>query len=105
MVNALQALLTKVGVNKDDIRAEEFAGFTMDHSKEISNSRGRSYVLTAAIVLIAMVVIILHVRGVSHTDLSKRSFKNPITYLLITMPLFIAAFKVFALLKLKHAHG
>jgi len=101
MVNAMQAVLADVGVNKDNIRAEEFAGFKMDHNKEISDSRGKSHLLTIAIVLIAMVVIILHVRGVSHADLTKLSFKNPITYLLIAVPLFIVAFKAFALLKLK----
>lgn len=35
MVNAMQAVLTEVGVNKDNICAEELAGFKMDHNKEI----------------------------------------------------------------------
>jgi hypothetical protein len=51
--------------------------------------------------LIALVIVILHVAGISHADLAKFSFENPITYLLVAVPLFIIAFKVFALLKLK----
>ncbi len=41
MVNAMQAVLAEVSVNKDNIYAEEFAGFKMDHNEESSNSRGK----------------------------------------------------------------
>ncbi len=101
MVNAMQAVLAEVGLNKDSIRAEEFAGFKMNHKEESSNPRRKSHFLIAAITLIVLMIVILHVIGVSHADLTKFSFNNPITYLVIALLLFVVAFKVFALLKLK----
>ena len=101
MVNAMQAVLAEVGVSKDNIRAEEFAGFKMDHNGETSNSRGKSRLLIAAIVVMVSAMIILHVGGVSHVDLARFSFQNPTTYLVIILLLFVVAFKVFAFLRLK----
>jgi len=101
MVNAMQAVLAEVGVSKDNIRAEEFAGFKMDHNGETSNSRGKSRLLIAAIVVMVSAMIILHVGGVSHVDLAGFSFQNPTTYLVIILLLFVVAFKVFAFLRLK----
>ena len=101
MVNAMQAVLAEMDVNKEDIRAEEFAGFKVDHNEEISDSRGKRHLLVAAIASIALVIVILHVAGISHADLTKFSFENPITYLLMAVPFLIITFKVFALLKLK----
>jgi ferredoxin-NADP reductase len=37
MVSAMRTLLINSGVNKDNIRAEEFSGFKMDHNGVISN--------------------------------------------------------------------
>jgi len=102
MVNTMQAVLAEVGVNKDNIRAEEFAGFKMGYSKKTSNSRGKSRLLSAAIILMVLVMVILHVGGISHADLARSSFKNPVTYFVIGLLLFVVALKVFALLKLKH---
>ncbi len=102
MVNAMQRVLAQVGVNGDNIRAEEFAGFKMDHNEETSNSRRKSHLLITAIALMVLVMVILHVGGVSHADFTKLSFKNPITYLVIALLIFVVVFKVFALLKLKH---
>lgn len=101
MVNAMQAVLAEVGMNKDDIRAEEFAGFEMGHTAETSTAGGKSYLLIAALALMVLVMVILHVIGVPHADLTKFSFNNPITYLGIALLLFVVAFKIFALLKLK----
>ena len=37
MVSAMRTLLTDSGVNEDNIRAEEFSGFTMDHTNDVTN--------------------------------------------------------------------
>jgi ferredoxin-NADP reductase len=37
MVSAIRTLLTDSGVNEEDIRAEEFSGFKMDHNDNIIN--------------------------------------------------------------------
>jgi ferredoxin-NADP reductase len=37
MVSAMRTLLTDSGVNEEDIRAEEFSGFKMDHNDDIIN--------------------------------------------------------------------
>ncbi len=42
MVGAMQTMLAEVGVRKDNIRAEEFAGFEMGHDKETSNSGSKN---------------------------------------------------------------
>jgi len=102
LVNAIQALLAEAGVHKDNVRAEEFAGFTMDHKAETSQARGKSHLLLAAILLVIAGVVIVHIVGVSHVDFTRLSFRNPITYLGIALLLTLVTFKVFALLKLKH---
>jgi ferredoxin-NADP reductase len=37
MVSAMRTLLIDAGVNEEDIRAEEFSGFKMDHNDDITN--------------------------------------------------------------------
>ena len=100
MVNGMQAVLTQMGADKDNILAEEFAGFQMGHNEESSDSRGKSHLLIAATALMVLLMAILHVEGVSHADLARLSFKNPITYLVIALLLFVLSFKVLTFLKL-----
>jgi len=100
MVNGMQAMLAEVAVNKNNIRAEEFAGFKMGENEDAPNSRGKSLLLIAAFALMVLVMVILHIGGVSHADLTRFSLKNPITYLVIVLLLFVVSLKVFALLKL-----
>jgi ferredoxin-NADP reductase len=45
MVGAMQTVLSEVGVSKDNIRAEEFAGFEMGHDEEASSSGGKNHPL------------------------------------------------------------
>jgi ferredoxin-NADP reductase len=104
LVNAMQAVLAEVGVGKNNIRAEEFAGFKMCHDQEASHSGGNHF-LIAAIVLVAIVLIALHVgAGISmyHVGLGSFSLHNPIALLLIGLLLAVVAAKVFAKLTLKH---
>jgi ferredoxin-NADP reductase len=45
MVSAMQTVLAEVGVSKDHIRAEEFAGFEMGHDVEASSSGSKNHPL------------------------------------------------------------
>jgi ferredoxin-NADP reductase len=101
MVNGMQAMLADMGINRDNIRAEEFDGFKMGHNEEPSRSKGKSHLLLAAVGLMALAMVSLHVAGVSHADLTRLSWKNPLTFLIMAFLLSALSFKGFALLKFK----
>ena len=39
IVSAMRTLLKDSGVNEDSIRAEEFSGFTMDHTNDVTDRK------------------------------------------------------------------
>jgi ferredoxin-NADP reductase len=49
LVETLQALLNKMGLKRDDIKAEEYAGFNMNHSGNPSTIRGKLATFVARI--------------------------------------------------------
>ncbi len=101
MVSAMQAVLSEAGVDKDNIRAEEFAGFRMGRNEHAPDSRMKNHLLIVASALVALAMIIAHVGGASHISLTALSFNNPLSYLVLGLLFGVVAFKVFALFRLK----
>lgn len=108
MVTAMQGVMAEVGVSKDNIHAEEFSGFKMGEGAHMSGMSGggsgknKNHLLIAAIALVIIAMVAIHMGGISHADLTSISFKNPLSYLLIIAVLAILAFKISLILKLKN---
>jgi hypothetical protein len=98
MVNAMRKLVTDSGVTEDNIRAEEFAGFKMNHSNNVPNHAWKRHVLLVAIVVAVNAAVIVHVVAADllyKSDLGVLSFKNPLVYLLPALLLVVAARRSF----------
>jgi ferredoxin-NADP reductase len=106
MVNAMQSVMAEIGVSKDSIRAEEFAGFKMGEGAHMGGSEDgnkmKSHLLIAAVVLVVIAMVAVHLGGISHADLTSLSFKNPLTYLALLAILAVLIFKAAMILKLKN---
>ncbi len=104
MVAAMKKLLADSGVSENNIRAEEFAGFTMAHKEAALAPTWKKHLLLVAIALVIVAMLILHiVIAVSIHDVGVGAFslENPIVYIVIGLLLVLAAFKVKHLLSFK----
>jgi ferredoxin-NADP reductase len=63
MVAAMQTVLAEIGISKDNIRAEEFAGFETGHTDRSPKSVQRTRLQVAGIVLAVILLVTLHVGG------------------------------------------
>lgn len=94
MVNAMKTLLKDLGVDENNIKAEDFEGFKMGQMNDIVN-KVRSNLLLFAIAGVITIVVILHIIAaisISKTDFNL--FKNPILYVMMALMLIIIPFKL-----------
>jgi ferredoxin-NADP reductase len=103
MVDAMRGVLSEMNISKDNIRAEEFDGFKMGEGAHGSAapSGNKNHLLIGVLALVIIAMVIVHVKGISHADITKLSFDNPLSYLVILAVLVIIGFKVFAIMKFK----
>jgi ferredoxin-NADP reductase len=102
MVKAMQNVLAEAGVNKDSVRAEEFGAFSGAHAAPYDKWSRRTVISVIVTTLLALLLLGVHARGISHGDLTALSFENPLSYLVIALVTGILVFKIVALLKLKN---
>jgi len=102
MVNAMKTLLKGVGVNEDNIKAEDFSGFKMGLMKDIADNT-KKHLPFAVIGLMVIIGVVLHL-GAAVSMFDTNSFKN-LSYFTIGLILIIVIFKVFVIkhfLSFKH---
>ncbi len=105
MVKAMQAVLNEMGVSKENILAEEFAGFKMAHAGDAHSRNWKSHLPVVLIALAIVALIILHTGAgavLSHANLNIFSFNGPSAYLVVALILALIAFKLFIIFKFKH---
>lgn len=101
MVRAMKKLLDESGVNDDNIHAEEFSGFIMDHNK-ILVSKKRNHLLLAVIGLMIVAAVVFHTGAASiFNSLSLKKF----SYFTTGLIFIVVIFKVFIIFKFKHFIG
>ena len=103
MVSAMKTVLRDSGIQKDNIRAEDFSGFKMRIMTMLPIARKNHFALNA-IVLIVIVAVILHAAvaiSLFKTGLAASLLKNPLSYLMIGLMLVIM-FKLKYLLGFMH---
>lgn len=104
MVNAMKRLLKEIGVNEENIRAEDFSSFKMGLMNDIAD-KVRNNLLLFGIAAVVSIVVLMHVIAaisVYKSSLGTPLFNNPITYVMIGLMLIIIPFKLKHLLGLKH---
>lgn len=104
MVNAMKRLLKDSGINKDNIRAEDFSGFKM-HIMTMSPNAWKNHFALIAIAVVIIAVVILHVGAavsISKTNLGASLINNPISYVMLGLMLIIVPFKFKHLLGFIH---
>lgn len=104
MVGAMKTLLKDLGINKDNIRAEDFSGFKM-HLMTMSPTAWKSHVVLIAIALAILAVVILHIAAATSifkSGINAPLLKNPIFYLMIVLMLVIVPFKLKHILSFMH---
>ena len=101
MVDAMKIVVKGLGVNDENIKAEEFSGFKMgDHNTRVTHSVWKKHALLIAAAVAAIVFVIVHIMvATSISDAGLFSLKNPILYILIGPMLVLATFKF------KHLRG
>lgn len=96
MVSAMQKVLAESDAPEDNIRAEEFAGFKIDHGNDVRSRSRKQHVPLVAIALAVIVLVIVHVSAavsIYHSGFDIFSFKNPLLYLMVGLLLVVGAFK------------
>ena len=101
MVNAMKILVKNLGVDGENVKAEDFDGMRMGAMNNMGNPK--KYLLPAAIGLIVAIGIIAHA-GVAVSMFNTFSFKN-LSYFTIGLILAIVIFKIFVIIKFKHHLG
>jgi ferredoxin-NADP reductase len=97
MVSAMKTLLKDAGVDQGNIQAEEFSGFKMNHTKEISPHKWKRHVLLIAIVIGILAMIAVHVAigfSIRNNTSEIFSFNNPLLYVVIVLVLVFVIFKI-----------
>ncbi len=88
LVKSMQQILASAGVSQENIRAEEYAGFTMAHAE---GAKKRSKVFVAVIGLLVVAMITVHIALASSVGTSISSIKGPLLYaVLLGIALVIA---------------
>jgi ferredoxin-NADP reductase len=101
MVTAMKTMLASLGVNEDNMRAEEFTGFNLNEIHNANSRKGRSHVLFAVIGLVILAVVILHAAAaisINNIGLDAFFVNSPISYFIMGISLVVAAFKLKLLL-------
>jgi ferredoxin-NADP reductase len=92
VVDAMKALLDRLAVNSDKIRAEEWSGFKMGEHTNLALGLWKKHVLIVAVVLLVIIVGIVHAAAVSSLS-NIFSLQNPIFYVLLAAMLIVIPFK------------
>lgn len=102
MVGAMKRLLKGLGINKDNIRAEDFSGFKM-HIMTMSPNVWKNHFAITAIALMIVMGVIVHT-GAAASVFNNSAFliNNPISYVMIGLMFIIFHFKLKHLLGFKH---
>ncbi len=103
MVKTMQTSLKKLGINEDNIRAEEFSGFKMNHNNNSINPQMKSHIMFMVIGLIIAIGVIVHATG-AISLFHSISLKN-ISYFTVGLLVAVVIFKVFVIVKFKHVFG
>lgn len=97
MVSAMKTLLINAGANKDNIKAEEFAGFNLNELPEDRGKRQKPmrYILLTTLVLLMLAMIVSHVWAANSvtTSFSDSLLKNPLFYITIAFMVILAKYK------------
>ncbi len=107
MVSTMQTLLADLGVNKDNVQAEEFTGFNLNEIHGTTNRNWKNHAVFLALALAIVALIIVHVTGaqsVFHGGLGSLSITNPLSYLTIGFILAIISIKL-KLFSMGFRHG
>ncbi len=100
MVNAMKSLLKDIGINGNNIRAEDFSQMKMGLMNMTNNSKGiKKYFLFAAVALLIIVFVMAHV-GAAASLANTFSLKN-ISYVTVGLILAVVIIKLFVIFKLK----
>ncbi len=89
MVNVMQFLLKDAGVNKNNVRAEEFGAFSMAHTGEGKKCSLKHDIFLIGIIFLILVVIVLHIIGITFSHL----LLNILLFLLVAKIALILYFK------------
>jgi Cu+-exporting ATPase len=107
MASAMRALLTELDINENNIKAEEFTGFNLNHIAQVNHSKKKSSALLLTVVL-AIALIILHIGGgisIYHANLEVFSLKNPLIYSATVLFLMLITLKFKHALSLIHTNN
>lgn len=99
MVKAMKALLKSIGIDEENIRAEDFSEVKMQIMTRLPGA-WKNYFTLIAIALIAIPVLTVHAGAA--VSIYNTVFLQNLSYFTIGLILVIVLFKVFAIFKLKH---
>lgn len=103
MVDSMKALLNRLGVHSDKVKAEEWSGFKMGEHGGSAKFSLKKHGLIALIVLAVIIVILAHVGAAGSLYKSNIfSLDNPFVYVMIGFMAVLAAFKFKHLKRLLH---
>jgi len=98
MTSAMKTMLADLGVNENNINAEEFTGFNLNEIQSVSGHPWKKHALIGIVIVAIVAVGIAHVSAASSLS-GIFSLKNPFFYLMIGAMLVLIPFK------LKHLRG
>lgn len=101
MVNAMKALVSEIGISRDNIRSEDFSAMKMGLMNMTDKPKGiKNYFILVATALIILVIISVHLSAAA--SLSKTFSLQNLSYLTIGLIFLIVIFKLFVVFKFKH---
>ncbi|HEY1074240.1 MAG TPA: FAD-dependent oxidoreductase, partial [Patescibacteria group bacterium] len=99
MVAAMKSLLSTLGIDEANVRAEDFSAVKMQIMTLMPGS-WRNYAIPAAISIVVILFIFIHVGAT--ISLYNTALLQNISYLTLGFIVVIFAVKIFAVVKLKH---
>jgi ferredoxin-NADP reductase len=98
MVRAMKVLLKTIGIKENDIKAEEFSGFTMNHKPSLQ-IKPSHFLPIAFIILLIILIVFVHIGAgsiINFTSIKQFFWENPI------LSLVIGFLSLIIMLKIKH---
>jgi ferredoxin-NADP reductase len=110
MVSTMKDVLNNLGIDSQNVHAEEFTGFDLNQLTNVTNKKWKTYLPLVLIGLLIFSILLIHTGAISSLShmgvLGSISLSNPLSYPLIGLVLLIILVKIAAIIKVKRSlHG